>query len=222
MASPFWSRASLGTHTQGSSSCVLCRKRKIRCNRESPCSNCVRSGSDDCVYGSRNDGRASLSVALNPASIRSIPNTTGRQTIPSNTTDSRVTVSTEPETPASLISSSDDINTRGLHFRDKCLGAQLGRYTSKPDQLHVPATAPRTQTTSSTLGGTFHVHCSNESSSNQPHGIVWGVSHKNRLFGQSHWAVNGVLQVNEAIEFSGMPTKTIAGSRHLRSNRYSR
>lgn len=33
-------------------SCTLCRKRKIRCNRESPCSNCIRSKTPHtaCVY----------------------------------------------------------------------------------------------------------------------------------------------------------------------------
>ncbi|KAF2829553.1 hypothetical protein CC86DRAFT_346377, partial [Ophiobolus disseminans] len=31
-------------------SCILCRKRKIRCNRETPCSNCVRSKNAACVY----------------------------------------------------------------------------------------------------------------------------------------------------------------------------
>ncbi|EGC42800.1 C6 zinc finger domain-containing protein [Histoplasma capsulatum var. duboisii H88] len=32
-------------------SCALCRRRKIRCNRQTPCGNCVRSKSGHCVYG---------------------------------------------------------------------------------------------------------------------------------------------------------------------------
>lgn len=35
----------------GSRSCALCRRRKIRCNRETPCSNCIRSKNvHGCVY----------------------------------------------------------------------------------------------------------------------------------------------------------------------------
>ena len=30
-------------------SCVTCRRRKVRCNKENPCSNCVRAGID-CVF----------------------------------------------------------------------------------------------------------------------------------------------------------------------------
>ncbi|CAH0022519.1 unnamed protein product [Clonostachys rhizophaga] len=38
------------------SSCTLCRKRKIRCNKESPCSSCIRSKLPDgtCVYDNPN------------------------------------------------------------------------------------------------------------------------------------------------------------------------
>lgn len=31
-------------------SCTHCRRRKVRCNRESPCSNCVRTRKDTCTY----------------------------------------------------------------------------------------------------------------------------------------------------------------------------
>ena len=31
-------------------SCSLCRRRKLRCNRENPCSNCMRSRNGTCVY----------------------------------------------------------------------------------------------------------------------------------------------------------------------------
>lgn len=33
----------------GSRSCVTCRRRKVRCNKRSPCSNCVKGGVE-CVY----------------------------------------------------------------------------------------------------------------------------------------------------------------------------
>lgn len=31
-------------------SCTHCRRRKVRCNRESPCSNCVRTRKETCAY----------------------------------------------------------------------------------------------------------------------------------------------------------------------------
>jgi hypothetical protein len=33
------------------SSCILCRSRKIRCDRGTPCSNCLKSRNGTCVYG---------------------------------------------------------------------------------------------------------------------------------------------------------------------------
>lgn len=38
------------TEANTSSSCALCRKRKLRCNRETPCSNCLKSKTGSCVY----------------------------------------------------------------------------------------------------------------------------------------------------------------------------
>ncbi|KAL3462228.1 hypothetical protein BJX64DRAFT_277308 [Aspergillus heterothallicus] len=49
-------------------SCTLCRRRKIRCNRESPCSNCVKSKTEPCVYDN------------NEAALRSQQNLGFRQT----------------------------------------------------------------------------------------------------------------------------------------------
>lgn len=39
----------IGSNTSSSRACALCRRRKIRCNREAPCSNCLRSRAN-CVY----------------------------------------------------------------------------------------------------------------------------------------------------------------------------
>lgn len=39
----------LAPDTASSRSCVTCRRRKVRCNKRSPCSNCVKAGID-CVF----------------------------------------------------------------------------------------------------------------------------------------------------------------------------
>ncbi|KAF1948366.1 hypothetical protein CC80DRAFT_317587 [Byssothecium circinans] len=51
-------------------SCVLCRRRKIRCNREAPCSNCVKSKSA-CAYDS-------LPTSLSPLTNTSEADLVGR------------------------------------------------------------------------------------------------------------------------------------------------
>lgn len=37
--------------------CTFCRKRKVKCDKEQPCHNCIKYGNDDCVYedGGNND-----------------------------------------------------------------------------------------------------------------------------------------------------------------------
>jgi hypothetical protein len=81
-----------------------------------------------------------------------------------------------------------------LKFRVRQLEDELSKHTLKSVQS--PTTTPRSdiQTTTSRLGGTFHVHCESDSSG-QPLSIARSITHKSRLFGQSHWEVNGILLV---------------------------
>jgi len=45
-----WNPRNIYLLTTEPRSCTLCRRRKIRCNREMPCSNCIRSKNVACVY----------------------------------------------------------------------------------------------------------------------------------------------------------------------------
>jgi hypothetical protein len=189
---------------QSGRSCSLCRRRKIRCNRERPCSNCLRSRSEACVYENPNlpilphppqrpsdlsypiQAGVSVSTTLDRAS------STSGSTLPSLVNTSIVT------SPTSSLSqpSTEDADSLRLKLRVRQLEYQL----SKANIIPIPSRASTpnstiTETTNSRLGGTFHVHCES-TPSDQPQVIARSLTHKTRLLGQSHWEVNSVLLVN--------------------------
>ncbi|KAF2184010.1 hypothetical protein K469DRAFT_784764 [Zopfia rhizophila CBS 207.26] len=193
-------------------SCSLCRRRKIRCNRETPCSNCLRSRSEACVYENPKhtppfprhhlgQGQTTDS-GLAPRSRESMPidrvSSTSWSTLPSHPSSSLVTGSTGASTPTSQPSAQDAESMR-LKLRIQQLEDQLCRSTLRPTQSPVSTPNSNIETTSSRLGGTFHV--SYESgASGQPQAIARSITHKTRLFGQSHWAVNGVFLIRDIFE----------------------
>jgi hypothetical protein len=188
---------------------LLCRKRKIRCNQESPCSNCVRAKNENCVYESHNHpvtfSRARLAQAQTTSAPRhqepvllgappgSSASTTSRSSLPNHAPSSLATSSTAASTPPSQISAPDAESLR-LKLRIRDLEEQLSKLTSNPANTSPETPHSNIQTLNSTISGTFHVHCEG-SSLGQQQSIARSVTHKTRLFGQSHWAVNGVLLV---------------------------
>lgn len=64
------------------------------------------------------------------------------------------------------------------------LEEQLNRATARPVQP--PASNSHIETSTSSIGGTFHVHRENRSLG-QRQVISRSVTHKARTFGQSHW-----------------------------------
>lgn len=180
-------------------SCTLCRRRKVRCNRAIPCSNCLRSkkSSNTCVYENPpGQNRDAGPVPIPPAAV-SITNSynSHRSTLTSQPPSSLSTSSVCVSTPNSLLSNPDSQSLE-LRLRIRQLEEQLSKKTSA-EHHHSPAstTTSNIQKLSSGLGGTFHVHCES-SSSGQPQNIARSVAHKTRLFGQSHWAVNAILLVS--------------------------
>lgn len=183
---------------------MLCRKRKIRCNQESPCSNCLRARNANCVYESHN--RPVSSHRTRPGQVQTTPaprhpesvrldrasNTSG-STLPNHAPSSLDASSTGASTPPSQSSAADAESLR-LKLRIRDLEEQLSKLTSRPVNSSLETPNSNIQTLSSTIGGTFHVHCEGSSPSQQPV-IARSVTHKTRFFGQSHWAVNGVLLV---------------------------
>ncbi|XP_014554662.1 hypothetical protein COCVIDRAFT_17600 [Bipolaris victoriae FI3] len=203
-------RAPDGRRKRQATSCLLCRKRKIRCNHESPCSNCLRARNDNCVYESHNHrtpfSRASIPQAQMtpvPRHRESVPlgssaSTTSGLSLPTYAPSSLATSSIAASTPPSQTSTLDAESLR-LKLRIRDLEDQLSKLTSR---LANPSPEPphsNIQTLNSTLSGTFHVHCEG-SSLGQQQAIARGVSHKTRLFGQSHWTVNGVLLIRDVFE----------------------
>ena len=73
------------------------------------------------------------------------------------------------------------------------LEEQLSEATQMSTQSPVPTSNSNVETTTSRVAGTFYVHESR--SFDQPQAITRSVTHKTRLFGQSHW-INGVIQIS--------------------------
>ncbi|KAA8646044.1 fungal specific transcription factor domain-containing protein [Aspergillus tanneri] len=86
-----------------------------------------------------------------------------------------------------------------LMLRIGQLEEQLCRSTLRHIQSPASASNLNIETTSSSLGGTFHV-LKESGSDGQPQTIARSVTHKSRLFGQSHWGVNGVLLIRDVLE----------------------
>lgn len=166
-------------------SCLLCRKRKIKCNRELPCNNCERSRtSEACVYdgvvyqASRVQGDGHRDTLNSPDGRISNSNTTA-STIsrPSDvfTVPSRLTSVSSPKGSAA----SESYQPAGAAFIPSCHKIQdaCGSNDS-PDQTELARVY--------------------ESSLFGQHTLVsHSVFHKGRLHGQSHW-LNSVIQVSDS------------------------
>lgn len=165
--------------------CVACRKRKTRCNRGSPCSNCSRSRKKEaCVYepdhSQPEDSRPGASAASAVSTINGwgiTPTSTAPSTCASNAVD-----------PVPL----EDVVS--LKNRIRCLEEQLDKSSAR----HTFTTLPTgIETSTSQIGGTFHIHYPSPSGAGvvqktstlgQAQAISRSLSHKTRLLGQSHWA----------------------------------
>jgi hypothetical protein len=157
----------LTIHKNDNSSCILCRKRKIKCDRETPCGNCTKSGNVTCAYRDEPSRPRKPGVPRAAASptATAVPLLTPSSTIlaPTVPTDSR-TLLTEPrlsaapstaQSPASTLTRNSRVETKTV-----CL---------------------------STVSRTVYFHAEHRSA-DQPGAIVRSITHKTRLFGQSHWA----------------------------------
>lgn len=140
-------------------------------------------------------------MTLVPRHRESVPlgssaSTTSGSSLPTYAPSSLATSSIAASTPPSQTSMLDAESLR-LKLRIRDLEDQLSKLTSRPANPSPEPPHSNIQTLNSTLSGTFHVHCEG-SSLGQQQAIARGVSHKTRLFGQSHWTVNGVLLVRLA------------------------
>ncbi|KAI4592688.1 hypothetical protein KJ359_010590 [Pestalotiopsis sp. 9143b] len=178
------------------SSCVLCRKRKIKCNRESPCNNCIKSGRNECLYENPPPAPRQRSNGLNEPESLQPPASTSVSVQSATTSRSSVTTNA-PSTPAANSAGSSvawDIETlksRVRQLEGQLSQASLGSGTQKtntPGAINIEA-----NTTS--LAGTFYLH--REDGSNP---AVRYVTHKSRQFGQSHWInIVGVMLFKDLV-----------------------
>ncbi|ETS84627.1 hypothetical protein PFICI_02652 [Pestalotiopsis fici W106-1] len=170
-------------------SCVLCRRRKIKCNRESPCNNCVKSGRNECVYENppppaprqpRSDrmSEAGTDSQLSLSSTNSIQSVV--QSHGSDPASRGPTPATTTTGSSSSPSAAWDIET--LKNRVRQLEGQLSQTSLTPTQRAATPVPVNIETNTTSLGGTFHIHRDNASNP-----VVRGVTHKSRKFGQSHW-----------------------------------
>jgi hypothetical protein len=123
-------------------------------------------------------------------------------TVPSHPSSSLVASSTNATTLASQ-PSAWDVET--LKNRIKQLEEQLSKATLMPIQSPVLDLNSNIETTTSRIGGTFYVHRDSRLIG-QPRAIARSVTHKTRVFGQSHW-INGVALVSSCAIYRALLDK---------------
>lgn len=202
--------------------CVACRRRKTRCDRESPCRNCQKSKTKEpCVYedepplalrrrvrvDQHYDGRGGGETA----SITSRDGTSASAVTTTSTT--RVPTELPAKSPASL-------ETEAMRKRIQYLEKQLNVTKPSPHMSRVALSSSSLtpgsdiETTRSQIGGTFHIIHPTPvvpvDTNTDPleagfthtvsRCISRGISHKTRLLGQSHWVNTVAPLVSRAAE----------------------
>ncbi|OBT82422.1 hypothetical protein VE02_09383 [Pseudogymnoascus sp. 03VT05] len=179
-------------------SCTLCKRRKIRCNRETPCSNCVRSRNGTCVYENNVSATPRRDSGLTPERAGGL----GRESSASRHTEP--TFPPLPTPSSSAPSPAPDVVAMQRRIRElesELAGASIKQpHAQQPPMELAPALLDPfstqkedTVTTTTKLAGTFHVHNENtEGGNGHEGGIPRSVTHKTRVFGQSHW-INGIV-----------------------------
>ncbi|KAK2612618.1 hypothetical protein QQS21_001390 [Conoideocrella luteorostrata] len=203
-----------GRRRRAALSCNLCRRRKIRCNRENPCSNCLRARSETCEYGSSKQQPVPTSrqnTARNRGNVRSIVAKDAEHVgTDAMTAADHSTAPCSSKAPSSVSLDPSSVTTP----RSQQSGAdtELARMKLQirqlQEQLHISSIkavpSPRSgananiESENSRLGGTFHINFGGDLQG-QSGLVVNNLIHKNRLLGRSHWAVNGILLVRDII-----------------------
>lgn len=190
-------------------SCILCRKRKIKCNRGTPCSNCLRSRNVSCVYEEVSPPRPARRIRQSsnsrPGSTinigqfsRSGDQHNDMQVDQSSTIDTVTTAHTSPSTAPTANTSVETCQSspeeiQSMIYRIKQLEEQLSKASHQFPGNITPSPNYNISTTTSHFAGTFSVHSETLGGGQQPT-ISRAIMHKTRVFGQSHW-MNGVAQV---------------------------
>ncbi|KAF2737626.1 hypothetical protein EJ04DRAFT_520928 [Polyplosphaeria fusca] len=169
-------------------SCTLCRKRKVRCNRETPCNNCLRSKTAICVYEAETH-TLSRDKAASKLANRHPPSSTS---------------ATTPSTPSTQSTTHEVESLKG---RISELETQLPKLTpvspSRPATDIFGCNVPSTNagigvSPNPAFDGSYYVEQGSKFFG-EGQALPRGITHKDRMFGQSHW-VNGVTWIQDIIE----------------------
>ncbi|KAJ6779290.1 hypothetical protein PWT90_07905 [Aphanocladium album] len=96
--------------------------------------------------------------------------------------------------------SSQENEAKRLRLRIRELEDQLARVSLESSSSSAYATVSSSiETTTSQLGGVFHVQCETPIGNKGPV-IARSMMHKTRMFGQSHWCVTAVLLIRDIFE----------------------
>ncbi|RAK97559.1 putative C6 transcription factor [Aspergillus ibericus CBS 121593] len=167
-------------------SCSLCRSRKIRCNRQLPCSNCVRTRNENCVYANQASPiqRKRLSQVtevstLQPQQALRIDRDPSSNGPPCQSQQSDFLINSP--VIVSPVSTQQPTEVEALKSRIKHLEEQLAK-AQKPTLSRF-----RSNIETSTACITKRLHVQYESASGRPAAITRGIMNKTRLLGQSYW-----------------------------------
>ncbi|KAL5374133.1 hypothetical protein PMIN02_012319 [Paraphaeosphaeria minitans] len=154
-------------------SCTLCRQRKIRCNRETPCSNCIRSRNITCEYEtlpvlphrSRESDRDEVSstTTSTTAPVQDMESMRNRVTLLENQLENVLRRAIRPDPPA-------------------------------PSTAETPISS--IETSNSRIGGTFYIHHGDPALGQSPN-MHRSLTHKKIMYGQSHWMSMSVIMVKD-------------------------
>lgn len=187
--------------------CLVCRRRKIRCDREIPCSNCLRSRRKEaCVYEDGSPQPRQRSSPVRPAQsvVQASPKPVHvDERLPryqdslslSHSGSSGAATSTPASTVVTQATSSGSKLLEAMRIRIRQLEAQL--YKASPGSTEKSYAKPDTsiETTETKLSDTFHIHRGDRDVLDQAALVSRSISHKTRLFGQSHWINSFILIV---------------------------
>ncbi|PWY87550.1 hypothetical protein BO70DRAFT_351049 [Aspergillus heteromorphus CBS 117.55] len=183
-------------------SCLLCRRRKIKCNRETPCSNCVRTRNETCVYENHDSPAPPQRLGHNQAGQIIL----GRQ--PKGLDHAMSFESSRPSTilshQSSSFADSPSAPTVATHIsiqevqamksRIQELEEQLDKATRGSTQPSVPSPDSNIEIVSTQITGVIHVQ------HDHPLAVTRRAIHKSRMLGQSYWIIGLVASLRDIFD----------------------
>lgn len=167
-------------------SCVQCRRRRVKCDRSYPCSNCTKSKMETCSYAPSHTPKGSNQTKTKAKKVTSLSNST-------DCTLSAVAASHQVCSPGLMLSSSSTVSTLATQHENSSLPiSRRLRQDADPSQ-HAGHSLDYD---SADGAGRLPVPPSQDDAN--PIARVRNNILKGRHFGQSHW-MNTVIMVRRSI-----------------------